>query len=141
MSILINHPALTVVFILSFLATVLIYLAPCFVCNNLVVSDEFNLGTFCGTLTHKNWAHWCGNIILLLPFWIYLDNKLGKSFVAILVLLNMISTGLYGLISKQSLCGLSGVVFMMIGISGIVGKWFFFFVLGIIIGIIRTIIT
>ena len=72
MSILINHPALTVVLILSFLTTVLIYLAPCFVCNNLVVSDEFNLGTFCGTLTHKNWAHWCGNIILLLPFWIYL---------------------------------------------------------------------
>ncbi len=127
MTILLNHPVLLAVLILSFFATVLTYRAPFFVSDNLVISQELNLGTFCGTLTHKDWGHWVGNVILLIPFWIYLDNKLGKAFVIIVVLFNMFSTGLYGLLSSQCLCGLSGIVFMLIGIAGIVGNWLFFF--------------
>ena len=127
MTTLLNHPVLLTIFILSFFATVLVYCVPFFVDDNLVISEELNLGTFCDTLTHLNWGHWVGNIILLIPFWIYLDNRLGKLFLAILVLLNMLFTGLFGLLSKQRLCGLSGVVFMLIGIAGIVGSWLLFF--------------
>lgn len=93
----------------------------------LVISEELNLGTFCGTLTHKDWYHWGSNIIFIIPFWIYLDNKVGKAFVVVLVFTNMIFTGLYGLVSGQTLCGLSGVVYMFIGFSGIIGNWLCFF--------------
>lgn len=44
-----------------------------------------------------------------------------------LVFTNMIFTGLYGLVSGQTLCGLSGVVYMFIGFSGIIGNWLCFF--------------
>ena len=39
---------------------------------------------------------------------------------------NLVLTGIYGLLSGQRLCGLSGVVFMLIGLTAILGKWLMF---------------
>ena len=130
MTTLMNHPTLLVFVVLSFLGTILAYIAPYFTRSFLVISENFNLGTFCGTLIHKNWGHYFGNIILLIPFWIYLDNKLGKSFILIIVLINMLFTGLYGIFAERELCGLSGVLFMLMGISCIIGSWLVFFFAG-----------
>ena len=130
MTTLMNHPTLLVFVVLSFLGTILAYIAPYFTRSFLVISENFNLGTFCGTLIHKSWDHYFGNIILLIPFWIYLDNKLGKTFILIIVLINMLFTGLYGLFAEKELCGLSGILYMLMGISCIIGSWLVFFFAG-----------
>jgi hypothetical protein len=74
MTTLLNHPILLACLLLSFLATVLVYLIPDFISDNLVISGNFNAGTFCGTFVHQNWAHLIGNYLLLIPVWIYADK-------------------------------------------------------------------
>ena len=126
MTTLLNHPVLLAFLFFSFLATVLVYLVPNFTSNNLVISGELNVGTFCGTLVHINWGHWLGNMILLIPVWIYADKLAGIPFITIIVFANMLLTGLYGLMSDTMLCGLSGVVFMLVGLTAIIGNWLMF---------------
>lgn len=162
------HPVLSVTVLLAFVATCLTYMAPDFTSDNLVISGDFNVGTFSGTFVHINWGHFIGNIILLIPVWIYADNLAGIAFVAIIVLANMLVTGIFGLLADQRLCGLSGVVYMLVGLTAIIGNWLMFgfaialfvaefsllndndntshvahilfFVVGIVIGIVRVFI-
>jgi GlpG protein len=126
MTTLLNHPVLLIFLFLSFMATTLVYLVPDFTSNNLVISGTVNIGTFCGTFVHMNWSHWIGNMIFLIPVWIYADKLTGKPFITIIVLANLLLTGIYGLLSGQRLCGLSGVVFMLIGLTAILGNWLMF---------------
>jgi len=126
MTTLLNHPVLLIFLFLSFMATTLVYLVPDFTSNNLVISGTVNIGTFCGTFVHMNWGHWIGNMIFLIPVWIYADKLTGKPFITIIVLANLLLTGIYGLLSGQRLCGLSGVVFMLIGLTAILGNWLMF---------------
>ena len=126
MATLLNHPVLLIFLFLSFLATTLVYLVPDFTSDNLVISGTVNIGTFCGTFVHMNWGHWIGNMILLIPVWIYADKLTSKPFVTIIVFANLLLTGIYGLLSDQRLCGLSGVVFMLIGLTAILGNWLMF---------------
>ena len=126
MTTLLNHPVLLIFLFLSFIATTLVYLVPDFTSDNLVISGTVNIGTFCGTFVHMNWGHWFNNMILLIPVWIYADKLTGKPFVTIIVLANLVLTGIYGLLSDQRLCGLSGVVFMLIGLTAILGNWLMF---------------
>jgi uncharacterized oligopeptide transporter (OPT) family protein len=44
----------------------------------------------------------------------------------------MIITGIYGLISGARLCGLSGVVYMLLGLMCIFGNWLMFIFAGIL---------
>lgn len=135
MTTLLNHPVLLIFLFLSFLATVFVYLIPDFISDNLVISGNLNVGTFCGTFVHMNWGHWLGNMLFLIPVWIYADKLAGKPFITIIVLVNLLLTGIYGLISGQRLCGLSGVVFMLIGLTAIIGNWLMFgFALALFIG-------
>ena len=126
MTTLLNHPVLLAFLFLSFLATVLVYLVPDFTSDNLVISGDFNVGTFCGTFVHINWGHLIGNYLLLIPVWIYADKLAGKPFITIIVLANMLVTGVYGLMADRRLCGLSGVVFMLVGLTAIIGNWLMF---------------
>ena len=126
LSLLINHPVLFVCMVLSFVLTVLVYLAPDFTSDNLIISSEVNIGTFCGTFVHCDWSHWIGNMLLLIPVWSYADNLAGKPFVAIIVFTNMILTGVFGFVSGMRLCGLSGVVYMLVGLTAIIGNWLMF---------------
>ena len=126
MTTLLNHPVLLIFLFLSFMATTLVYLVPDFTSDNLVISGTVNIGTFCGTFVHQNWGHWLGNMILLVPVWIYADKLTSKPFITIIVLANLLLTGIYGLLSDQRLCGLSGVVFMLIGLTAILGNWLMF---------------
>ncbi len=165
MTTLLNHPVLFAFLVLSFFATVLVYLVPDFISDNLIISGDLNAGTFCGTFVHMNWGHLIGNYIFLIPVWIYADKLAGKPFITLIVLANLLATGIFGLISEIKLCGLSGVVYMLIGLTAIIGNWlmfgfavllFFsellylgsqdntshgahiiFFILGIVIGILR----
>ena len=73
-----------------------------------------------------NWGHWLGNMLFLIPVWIYADKLTSKPFITIIVLANLLLTGIYGLLSGQRLCGLSGVVFMLIGLTAILGNWLMF---------------
>ena len=73
-----------------------------------------------------NWGHWFSNMIFLIPVWIYADKLTSKPFVTIIVLANLLQTGIYGLLSDQRLCGLSGLVFMLIGLTAILGNWLMF---------------
>lgn len=169
MTTLLNHPVLLIFFFLSFFATTLVYLVPDFTSDNLVISGNVNIGTFCGTFVHMNWGHWFSNMIFLIPVWIYADKLTSKPFITIIVFANLLLTGIYGLLSDQRLCGLSGVVFMLIGLTAILGNWlmfgfaavlFFsefmllreedgmshgahiiFFVLGIAIGLVKCVLT
>ena len=126
MTTLLNHPVLLIFLFLSFFATTLVYLVPDFTSDNLVISGTVNIGTFCGTFVHMNWGHWFSNMIFLIPVWIYADKLTSKSFITIIVLANLLLTGIYGLLSEQRLCGLSGVVFMLIGFTAIIGNWLMF---------------
>ena len=126
MTTLINHPVLLLFLFLSFLATVLVYLIPDFISDNLIISGNLNAGTFCGTFVHQNWGHFLGNMILLVPVWIYADNVAGKPFITIAVLGNLLITGIYGLLADCRLCGLSGVVYMLVGLTAILGNWLMF---------------
>ena len=126
MTTLLNHPVLLIFLFLSFMATTLVYLVPDFTSDNLVISGNVNIGTFCGTFVHMNWGHWFSNIIFLIPVWIYADKLTSKPFITIIVLANLLLTGIYGLLSDQRLCGLSGVVFMLIGLTAILGNWLMF---------------
>ena len=126
MTTLLNHPVLLIFLFLSFFATVFVYLIPDFISDNLVISGNLNVGTFCGTFVHMNWGHWFSNMIFLIPVWIYADKLTSKPFVTIIVFANLLLTGIYGLLSDQRLCGLSGVVFMLIGLSAILGNWLMF---------------
>ena len=126
MSTLLNHQVLFACIVLSFFSTLLVYLVPDFTSENLVISGEVNIGTFCGTFVHGNWSHWIGNMLLLIPVWIYADKLVGKPFVAIIVFLNMILTGVFGFVFEQRLCGLSGVVYMLVGLTAILGNWLMF---------------
>ena len=126
MATLLNHPVLLIFLFLSFLATVFVYLIPDFISDNLVISGTVNIGTFCGTFVHMNWGHWFNNMIFLIPVWIYADKLTSKPFVTIIVFANLLLTGIYGLLSDQRLCGLSGVVFMLIGLTAILGNWLMF---------------
>lgn len=126
MTTLLNHPVLLIFLFLSFMATTLVYLVPDFTSDNLVISGTVNIGTFCGTFVHMNWGHWFSNMIFLIPVWIYADKLASKTFVTIIVFTNLLLTGIYGLLSDQRLCGLSGVVFMLIGLTAILGNWLMF---------------
>ena len=126
MTTLLNHPVLLIFLSLSFLATVFVYLIPDFISDNLVISGNLNVGTFCGTFVHMNWGHWFSNMIFLIPVWIYADKLTSKPFITIIVLANLLLTGIYGLLSDQRLCGLSGVVFMLVGLTAILGNWLMF---------------
>ena len=126
MTTLLNHPVLLIFLFLSFFATTLVYLVPDFTSDNLVISGTVNIGTFCGTFVHMNWGHWFSNMIFLIPVWIYADKLTSKPFITIIVLANLLLTGIYGLLSEQRLCGLSGVVFMLIGFTAIIGNWLMF---------------
>ena len=126
MTTLLNHPVLLIFLFLSFFATTLVYLVPDFTSDNLVISGNVNIGTFCGTFVHMNWGHWFSNMIFLIPVWIYADKLTSKPFITIIVLANLLLTGIYGLLSDQRLCGLSGVVFMLIGLTAILGNWLMF---------------
>ena len=126
MTTLLNHPVLLIFLFLSFIATTLVYLVPDFTSDNLVISGTVNIGTFCGTFVHMNWGHWFSNMIFLIPVWIYADKLAGKPFITIIVFANLLLTGIYGLLSGQRLCGLSGVVFMLIGLTAILGNWLMF---------------
>ena len=57
---ILNHPTLFVFVALSFLGTILGYIAPYFTRSFLVISENFNFGTFCGTLIYKGFDHWIG---------------------------------------------------------------------------------
>lgn len=126
MTTLLNHPVLLIFLFLSFFATTLVYLVPDFTSDNLVISGNVNIGTFCGTFVHMNWGHWFSNMIFLIPVWIYADKLTSKPFITIIVFANLLLTGIYGLLSDQRLCGLSGVVFMLIGFTAILGNWLMF---------------
>lgn len=126
MTTLLNHPVLLIFLFLSFFATTLVYLVPDFTSDNLVISGTVNIGTFCGAFVHMNWGHWFSNMIFLIPVWIYADKLTSKPFITIIVLVNLLLTGIYGLLSEQRLCGLSGVVFMLIGFTAIIGNWLMF---------------
>lgn len=126
MTTLLNHPVLLIFLFLSFFATTLVYLVPDFTSDNLVISGNVNIGTFCGTFVHMNWGHWFSNMIFLIPVWIYADKLTSKPFITIIVFANLLLTGIYGLLSDQRLCGLSGVVFMLIGLTAILGNWLMF---------------
>lgn len=126
MTTLLNHPVLLIFLFLSFIATTLVYLVPDFTSDNLVISGNVNIGTFCGTFVHMNWGHWFSNMIFLIPVWIYADKLTSKPFITIIVFANLLLTGIYGLLSDQRLCGLSGVVFMLIGFTAILGNWLMF---------------
>ncbi len=126
MTTLLNHPVLLIFLFLSFFATTLVYLLPDFTSDNLVISGDVNIGTFCGTFVHMNWGHWFSNMIFLIPVWIYADKLTSKPFITIIVFANLLLTGIYGLLSDQRLCGLSGVVFMLIGLTAILGNWLMF---------------
>lgn len=126
MTTLLNHPVLLIFLFLSFMATTLVYLVPDFTSDNLVISGTVNIGTFCGTFVHMNWGHWFSNMIFLIPVWIFADKLTSTPFVTIIVFANLLLTGIYGLLSDQRLCGLSGVVFMLIGLTAILGNWLMF---------------
>lgn len=126
MTTLLFHPVLLSFLFLSFIATVFVYLVPDFISDNLIISGNLNAGTFCGTFVHMNWGHWFSNMIFLIPVWIYADKLTSKPFITIIVLVNLLLTGIYGLLSDQRLCGLSGVVFMLIGLTAILGNWLMF---------------
>lgn len=126
MTTLLNHPVLLIFLFFSFMATTLVYLVPDFTSDNLVISGDVNIGTFCGTFVHMNWGHWFSNMIFLIPVWIYADKLTSKPFITIIVFANLLLTGIYGLLSDQRLCGLSGVVFMLIGLTAILGNWLMF---------------
>ena len=38
----------------------------------------------------------------------------------------MLVTGIFGLLADQRLCGLSGVVYMLVGLTAIIGNWLMF---------------
>lgn len=126
------HPVLVITVILGFIATCLTYIATDFVSDYMVISGDLTAGTFFGTFTHMNWGHYLSNMLFLIPVWIYADNKVGKVFVVSIVLANMIITGIYGLISGARLCGLSGVVYMLLGLMCILGNWLMFIFAGVL---------
>ena len=123
----IMHPVLAAVVVLGFFATCLTYIASDFTNDNLVIGGDLNAGTFLGTFVHLNWGHYLGNIVMLIPVWIYADKLAGKTFITIIVIANILITGIYCLISDNRLCGLSGVVFMLVGFTAIAGNWLMFF--------------
>ena len=86
------HPVLAITVVLGFIATCLTYIATDFVSDNMVISGDLTAGTFLGTFTHMNWGHYLGNMLFLIPVWIYADNKVGKVFVVSIVLANMTIT-------------------------------------------------
>lgn len=170
-----TYPILTTFVVLAFVATCLTYAAPVFTSNNLIISGNLNVGTFLGTFVHMSWSHFIGNTVFLIPVWLYLasgkinpEYKITAAFILLVCFANMLVTGIYGLISDNRLCGLSGVIYMLYGIAGIVGSWLMFifaiimflgectllgeedstshvahiifFILGIVVGIVRIVL-
>ena len=133
MATLLHYPVLVVFLVLAFLATCLTYAAPVFTSDHLIISGNLNVGTFLGTFVHMSWGHLIGNTIFLIPIWMYLASgkinpvKVTTTFLVLVCLANMLVTGIYGLISHNCLCGLSGVIYMLYGIAGILGNWLMFF--------------
>lgn len=123
---LMAHPIMTVYVAISFIFTVLFYIAPDFVEDHLVIQDKFDFGTFVGTMTHKNFGHFFGNLLILVPMWSYSDNVIGIKWTALLVLANMLSTGFVVLFTKGCCCGASGVNHMLLGLMSIMGCWALF---------------
>lgn len=74
-------------------------------------------------LGHANWAHFSGNMMLLLVLGPMLEEKYGtKAIVKMIVLTALVSGLLYMLFFPQSaLLGASGIVFMMIVLASAAG--------------------
>jgi hypothetical protein len=111
-----EHPFMVGTLVLAFIATIIGYAAPDFTVDNLVISGNLNLGTFCGTLVHKSWSHFLGNLVLIVPAWYWADKSNGCGFVEIVVLVSMSVIGIFGLISDGKYCGLSGVLYTLVGL-------------------------
>lgn len=133
LSILISHPFMMIYITVSFFLTVLFYIAPDFVSSYLVMQGNLNPGTFIGTMVHKNYGHFFGNLLILVPVWIYSDNVLGIGITVILVVMNMMITGLFVLCFDGCCCGASGINHMLLGIMAIMGNWGLFIFSGFII--------
>jgi len=132
-NILLAHPIMTIYVVVSFILTVLFYIAPYFVQDHLVIQGQFDLGTLFGTMVHKNFGHFFGNLLILIPMWIYSDKVNGVAFTAIIVMVNMLLTGLVVLFTDGCCCGASGINHMLLGLMSIMGSWALLILSGIML--------
>lgn len=123
LNMLLIHPFMTFYIAASFCFTFAVYLFPYYTKSHFLLSGELNAGTFLGTMVHKNFGHLLMNLLFLVPAWIYADSKLGIGLVFVLVLMDMLATGLIVLVADGYMCGSSGVAHFLIGLVSIIGNW------------------
>jgi len=72
-------------------------------------------------LGHANWEHYIGNMLLFLVVGPQLEERYGSKKMLLMILITALVTGLLNnlLFSNVSVCGASGVVFMLILLSSI----------------------
>lgn len=120
---IVAHPVMTVYLTASFVLTVMNYIVPEFVDDYIVIQGTFTPGTFLGTMVHVDFKHFFGNFIMLIPIWIYSDRVNGIGFTTLVIVLNMVITGIFVLIKDDCCCGASGISFMLLGLMAIIGRW------------------
>lgn len=133
MNVLIAHPVMALYIVISFFLTTFFYIAPEFVSDNLTIQGELTAGTFIGTMIHKNYGHFFGNLLILIPIWIYSDKILGVGMTSMIVAANMVCTGIVVLIKGGSYCGASGINHMLLGVMGILGSYLLLIFSGVIL--------
>jgi len=116
------HSFMVIYISMSFVLTFLFYAIPEFINEHFIIQRKINLGTIFGTMVHKNYGHFFGNLLILVPLWIYSDKVLGNGFTLLLVLMNMLITGVLVFLFDGYCCGASGINHMLLGIMAIMGN-------------------